>query len=223
MNIDRKCTVYTSFTGELPRVFKLWNSKGELYYKRYLDGKTPRIKFNLLHPDNYTGNVPFKVVKISDIELPEQLPELPPYSRNRVKDVTIVYDENLSGTPAQINTGKGVIKRGKTFFTFSKPVRVFILLHEIGHFYYGVNERDIEIANQMSEDNGRAYLKKKMQEGEINCDLFALVRFLNMGFNRSTAFQALKEVLKRSPENIKRIQSMLNNIKHTQDAQHKAA
>jgi hypothetical protein len=223
MNIDKKCTVYCSFTGGMPRKFCLYNSKGELYYKRFLDGKTPRIKFNVLHADNYTGNVPFKIVKITGVELPDKLPDLPPYSRNRVKDITITYNKDLEGTPARIYTDKGIIERGKRFFSFSKPVRVFFLLHEVGHFYYGINKNDLEIANGMSEENGRAYLKKKVQEGEQNCDLFALVHFLRMGFNRSTAFQALKEVLKRSPENIKRINVLMNNIKQTQDATNKAA
>lgn len=218
MLIDNKCTVYCSFTGNLPRKFLLWNSSGELYYKRFLNGKTPRIKFNILHPDNYTSNVPLKVLKITEIELPRQLPDLPLYSRSRVKDVTIEKNFDLDGTPARIHTDKGIIELGQKFFKFSKPIRVFFLLHEVGHFYYGINKQDLEIARKMDRKSGREYLRKKMNEGEENCDLFALVHFLKMGFNRSTAMQALKEVLKRTPENLARIQTLLNNIQLSQNA-----
>lgn len=219
MFIDKKCTVYGSFTGVLPKTFDVYNSKGELYYRRALNGRTPRVKFNVLHADNYTTNVPFNVIKIGALELPDRLPDLPPYSRNRVKDVTITYNPDLSGTPARIHTNTGVIERSPSFFELTKPLRVFILLHEVGHFFYGVNADDINTAKQFNDPvQAKAYLKKKMLQGEMNCDTFALIHFLRMGFNRSTAFQALKNVLKRSPENMKRLQSLLNNIKQTQNA-----
>ena len=218
MFIDKKCTVYGSFVGNMPRTFTLHNSKGELYYKRSLDGRTPRIKFNILHADDYTPNVPFEVLKISELELPDQLPELPDYTRNRVKDVTITFNPNLTGTPARIHTKTGVIERSPLFFGMTKPLRVFILLHEVGHFYYGVNNDDLENARRLNPSDANNFLRTKMLKGEKDCDAFAFVHFLRMGFNRSTAFQALKEVLKDSPYKNERLNSILNYIKHSQNA-----
>lgn len=218
MLIDKKCTVYGSFTGEMPKTFLVRKTNGEVYYKRNLDGKTPRIKFNILHPGDYFTNVPFSIIKINDIELPEHLPELPDYTRNRVKDVTITYNPELSNTPARVHTDTGIIERSPLFYNLSKPLRVFILLHEVGHFYYGVNKDDIEAARKMPKAESQAFLKARMLQGEKDCDTFALIHFLKMGFNRSTAFQALKEVLKRNPENLQRLQNLLNNIKVTQHA-----
>jgi hypothetical protein len=188
VRVDNRCTVYISFTGTTPRKFELFNSDNELYYFRFLDGKTPRIKFNVLHPGTYTGNVSFDVVKIGPLEIPGTLPTLPPYERERVKDFQIVFNPDLDGTPARIFTEIGLIEKGRKFYDYPKPIRVFFLLHELGHFYYKTEEY---------------------------ADLFALVHYLKMGYNRSMAYYSLSRVLKRSDANMKRLLSLATAIEKT--------
>jgi hypothetical protein len=190
VNINKPSTVYIVFAPHMPRKFELSNENGELYYFRFLDGKTPRIKFNLLHAGTYTGNANFSVEKIADLEKPSplSLPALPPHERERSKDFRIVYNPRLTGTPARIFTEIGLIEKGVSFYELCKPVRVFILLHELGHFYYKTEEY---------------------------CDLYALVHYLNMGYNRSMAFYSLSRVLKKTPENLKRLKELHRNIEKT--------
>ena len=186
MQIGSNKTVFIAFAEPLPRAFKLYNKKGELYFERYLNGNTPRIKFNIVHADDYYSNVPFSVVKITDIVKPEIDIDLPPYERDRIKDFTITDNFSIGDTPARIFTHNGVIERGKKFYTFPKPMRVFFLLHEIGHFFYKTEEY---------------------------CDLFALVHFVRMGYNPSTAVLCMTRGLKRSKQNVERVKNLFNQLK----------
>ena len=66
---------------------------------------------------------------------------------------------------------------------------MFILLHEVGHFFY---------------------------TEEYKCDTFAAFHFLDMGFNPSQAFESLAGVLhegKRNDERIDNIFKLLAKIK----------
>jgi hypothetical protein len=162
-----------------------------LYYFRHLPPGTPRIKFNIVDPDSYSANVPFDIVKVTAIQTPEQYPALPAAERDRFKDVTFKYNPNLTGTPARIYSKSGVIEHGPDYMSFPRPVRLFIDLHEQGHLLYKTEEK---------------------------CDLWALVNFLRMGYNKSTAFYALHNVLNSTPQNIKRLDNLLHNINISSDA-----
>jgi hypothetical protein len=189
LNVNKPCSVYIKFTYTTPQRFALTNEYGKVYYFRILNGKYPRIKFNILHPGTYTGNVPFEVTKIGSVEYPETLPALPEPDRNRFKPFKIVDNFTLNGSPARIFTGEGIIERGRSFYDLPEPIRVFILLHEVGHFHYSKEE---------------------------DADLFALVHYLKMGYNRSMAFYALSQVLKKSDRNLNRLRELLRNIQKTQ-------
>lgn len=188
IRITKPSTAYIRFTTEMPRNFVLKNDKGEVYYFRKLDGKTPRIKFNVLHPATYSSDTPFDVVKVTDLELPDSLPNLPAFERDRVKDFRIVFNPSLTGTPARIFTQRGIIETSREFEEFPKQIQDFILWHEIGHFYY---------------------------ETEEKADLFALVNCLKRGYNRSMCFYALSFILKKSPKNTDRLRTLLKNIQKT--------
>jgi len=216
LSVNKPSTVYIQFKGTAPRSFNLYHSKYGLYFFRTLDGKTPRIKFNLCHPGRYKGDKDFEVVKIVPIELPEHLPALPKYERKELKDFIIVDNPQLKGSPARIFAKEGIIERGPVMKTLPKPVRVFVLLHEVGHFFYGVTEGDIERAKTMSKEEGQAYLTRRRNESEMKCDQFALNHFLSMGYNRSTAYYALSKVLSTSPDNLERLKALFNNIQKTQ-------
>jgi hypothetical protein len=189
LSVDKPCTVYIQFSNPLPNLFTLRNSDGEFYFFRHLDGKTPRIKFNIPDPGNYEANHPFKIIKTTGIEIPGKLPTLPPAERSRYKgDPTVVIDENLDEL-ARNYTNDNLIVFGKRWLALPFPLRLFIYLHEKWHFFY------------MTEEY---------------CDLGALVDFLRMGYNRSTAFYALDHVLTDNAPNRHRIKQLFNNIQKTQ-------
>lgn len=96
-----------------------------------------------------------------------------------------MLNKNLEGTPARIYTDTGIIEVSTSFISFPPPVRLFLLLHETGHFLYVTEEY---------------------------CDLWALINFLRMGYNRSTAYYTLDKILSRSPQNIDRIKFLLTQI-----------
>ena len=92
----------------------------------------------------------------------------------------------MKGTPARNFTGKGLIEVGEKFYKYPYAVRVFILLHELGHFYY---------------------------KDESLCDLFAAKNFINWGYNNSTAFYALSQVLNcDSDRNKERVTILFKNL-----------
>lgn len=216
LNIKKPCTVYIKFIGNNPNMFRLRHDRYGLYYFRELNGQAPRIKFNLCHAGVYTSDTPFEVVKVVPIELPTSLPGLPSYERNDIKDFTIVDNFDFYGSPARVFAKDGIIERSRDFYKLPKPVRVFILLHEIGHFFYGINDDDIAKANAMPEPANRDYLRKRMYESESKCDLFALIHYLQMGYNRSMAYYSLSKVLSRSQDNINRVKKLISNIEKTQ-------
>jgi hypothetical protein len=181
VEINKPSTVYVKFpSNNIPRKFIVNDSNNELYFERFLDGKTPRIRFNIPYPVNtvYDIKTPCEVVKITDIKIPDLTIELPPFERNRVKDIQIVDNPELNGTPARIFTYDGVIELGRKFYTFPKPMRVFFLWHEVAHLYY---------------------------KTEKYCDLFALIHFLKSGYNMSTAMYCLTNVLRRNRQNFDRV------------------
>lgn len=178
LTVNKPETIYIKFNGVLPRKFELRGKKGEIYFERYLDGKTPRIKFNIPNKGVYTTTNNIEIVKRVDIEIPKFDFSLPPFERDRIKDFVIIDNPNLHNTPARVFTHEGIIEKGSQFYKYTQPMKVFFLLHEVGHFYYKTEEY---------------------------CDLFALANFLLMGYNMSTAMYALTNVLKRNKQNRERV------------------
>lgn len=184
LSVNRPATYYIRFTHEMPKLFLLNKSNGDGYYFRYLDGRTPRIKFNVPDKGEYESNVPFEVVQEVPIEIPTNLPTLPPGERDRYKGIEIRENETIN-TPARIFTETGIIEICDKFKKYIEPVQKFLLFHEKGHFFY---------------------------KSEDKCDLFALVNFLRAGYNQSTAFYSLKNILKRTPANIERTKKIFAEI-----------
>jgi hypothetical protein len=198
-------------------MFRLRHNEHGLYYFRELRGNAPRIKFNLLHPGIYSSDTPFEIVKVVPVEIPATLPLLPEYERSDLKDFVIVNNPDLDGSPARVFVKDGIIEKGATFYDYPKPIRVFILLHEVGHFFYGITDEDKRKASLMRDPDARDYLKKRRNESESKADLFALINYLKMGYNRSMAFYSLAKVLSRSQDNVNRLKELIKNIQKTQD------
>jgi hypothetical protein len=196
MTINKPVTVFIRFIHELPMKFILSNERGEVVFFRYLDGRTPRIKFNILEPGEYSGNVAFEVLKKEQLQKPFNLPDLPQPERNRRKDFKLVDNFSLIGTPARIysegydGNSQPVIELSRSYYDYPKAIQDFILEHEKGHLLYKTEEK---------------------------ADLYALVNCLKKGHNRSMCFYALSHILKKSPANMERLKSLLNNIQKTQN------
>lgn len=184
VDINKPSTVYVSFKNP-PRRFVVRDKDNFLYYERFLNGKTPRIRFNIPNIGSYNFVTPCKIDKITDIKINDLLVELPPFERDRVKDIEIIDNPDLVGTPARIFSLDGIIEKGRNLYKYPKPMRVFFLLHEIAHLYY---------------------------KTEKYCDLFATVHFLQMGYNTSTAMYCLTNVLKRSKQNAERVKYIYETL-----------
>lgn len=185
------CTIYIKFPpGIFPRYVEFRNGAGEIEYFRQLFGKLNRIKLNLVKGGDYYCNQPFDLVKKVAIEIPENFPKLPLSERNRWKPVKYVDNPNLKGTPARIFTDTGIIEHSPAYHSYPKCVQVFIDLHEQGHLFYRTEEY---------------------------CDLWALINYLRLGYNRSTAYWTLCNILKKTPANVQRIEQLVFNIKKTQN------
>lgn len=167
---------------------------GALYFFRRLKGSEKKIKFNVCHAGNYTidANCDVELLPFSISATLNQLPGLPPYERNKDKTIDEILCNvqikagTFSNTPARNWVKRGVIETGVSFENLMDAFKYFILLHEVGHFYYS---------------------------DETACDLFALHHFLASGYNESTAFYALAELLDaRKPEHVERITNLFKSI-----------
>lgn len=166
--------------------FVVYDSKGKIYFYRDLPNGLREFKVNIPDEGIYTFNNK-ALVKQKPIEINYKAERInfPRKERNRAKKFYFTYDANETTSPALIYTGTGEIVRGRKFKELSKPMQIFILLHELGHFYYQTEEF---------------------------CDLYALYHFLKMGYNPSTAMYCLVDQLRRNPNNDKRILSLYNEL-----------
>ncbi len=181
-----KATVSIFFNaGQIPGILKVYDSKGRLYFFRDINGQQ-RLKFNIAKADNFTLNCDVDTVEVLPLSIHLLNVSLPAPDRNDYKKYSIVYNPELTGTPARNFFRKGLIEVGTQFKKQPYPIRVFILLHEIAHFYYSSEE---------------------------NCDIWAAQEFIKRGYNNSTAFYALKNVLQfKSERNKARLVNLFKNL-----------
>lgn len=167
-------------------VFSITDRNGKIYFYRYLPSGTTGIKVNIPDTGDYYVSKDVNIIRkpLTTISNVNNI-VLPPKERNRSKPYFIVHDNNEVSSPALIYTGTGMIVTGRKFKGMSIPMRIFILLHELGHFYY---------------------------ETEKYCDLYAFIEFVKMGYNPSTAMYCLTDVLRRKPENDERIDYIYNKM-----------
>lgn len=187
-SIDKPATVFVEFN-EVPKTFFCMKKDGGtcLYFFRELAGKEDfkKIRFNINHPGSYmllSGS-------ITDIKPFEKISsgiKLPPRERSRMKPFHCVVNSEMQNTPARNFTHIGRIELSPEFMSWPYAIRLFIMLHEIGHFFY---------------------------KTETYCDLYAAKVFIDvLGFNPSTAFYSLSKVLKRNPENNYRLSNIYKNL-----------
>lgn len=166
--------------------FSIVDKNNKPYYYRYFKPGTTNVKVNIPDPGVYyfskdanIKRVPLEIVReVRNIRLPKQ-------ERNREKNYFIRHDNNEVDSPALIYTETGEIITGRKFNNLSIPMKIFILLHEIGHFKY---------------------------QTEKYCDLYATVEFIKMGYNPSTAIYCLTDELRHNINNDERINYVYNEL-----------
>jgi hypothetical protein len=169
------------------------SSDGGVYYSRKLPTQWDCFEMNILHPDIYTFSSFCDIEEIGDVSTSGDSIKMCLPERFRYKPFVIKRVNNIGHTPARINTlaTPAVIEVGDKFYTLPKQVRLFVLLHELGHMFY---------------------------KTEWKVDRFALKAFLAAGGNKSQAIIALTRILKDNPQNRDRISKLFNTINGDYDS-----
>lgn len=175
-------------SGVLPDFLEIRNEAGKVFYVRYLKAGYNTIKININKKGTYTANFS-ATVEVKPLEISKTIDFLPEKERDLKTDLNIL-GKTLERTPARIYAHYGVIEYDKDkFAALPIPFKVFILLHEIGHFFYVT---------------------------EWKADLFALYHFSRLGYNPSNAFYCLSAILNEpnNEQQHERIQNLYNAIPH---------
>ena len=129
--------------------------------------KNGNFYFNLPKGDYFTFNSIEKLKKPVFVSLPK-LPK-PEKNNNLPQKVKVYFLENPN--KASIITGLNKIQIDPKILNLSLPSIVFVLFHELGHYFY---------------------------KDEKKCDLFAAVQMLKRGFNPSQCGIAIDSALSDS-------------------------
>lgn len=153
--------------GSLDSEIIIREKNGKVFYL-YKNPKKMFCEFNLPKGNFYTNN---KLAKLTEPKK-YKLPQLPPFER-RLKipaKIRISYGKNKNKCSVFLEEGKIIFD--KDFKRqLSTPTFVFVICHELGHYYYGGH-------NPVKEP-------KKYLESETKCDIFAIKLMLKNGYNPS--------------------------------------
>jgi len=183
INIKEPSTILLKRKGA--KIAQIYDRSGRRIYRRFLHPRADNFSVNLPRTGEYF--LP------DDIEIRDRLHlvpcrvnfKLPEPERNKYKPFKIEFKADLEGTPARIFTDSGLIEIGPQYQSYDPPTKLFILLHELGHYYY---------------------------QTEWKTDTFALYWYIKLGYNKSQAFYALTRVLKVNPLNFHRITNIFKKI-----------
>lgn len=166
---------------------RIYDAKGRIFY--YYNAKKLPHKFNLPKGTYFTKN---KLKKIEPIKYKIILPKK---TYHPMPDkLKIIYAKNPN--VASVRLSDGLIIFDNEFRDIPLPFKVFIFLHEIGHFYYPSD---------------------KSEKTEMLCDYFAKNYMLNIGFNPSQINASISYFIKRSPHRTKFI---FDELKTKENAKH---
>jgi len=114
----------------------------------------------------------------------------------KIGDFKIIANPNLP-SPARMFTKVPVIEYNPRLLgQHSEPVQTFVLYHEVGHYYFDTEEL---------------------------ADRWAITRFLNDGYNMSSANYGLTHVLNKTPRNISRMAAGNKYLKELDNQYYKTA
>lgn len=181
ISISDKVTI----TGYVPKPTRVYVTfmNGDIFYFRDIF-KPGYFEINMPLPGLFDLHN-FKVVKVEPIKISYPNFKLKKPDRNFKKKFPVRIDANLTGTPARNYFVRGEIVVSKRFLRLPFMARLFILLHEDGHFLY-ISEKD--------------------------ADKYALYHLLINGYNNSSAYYSLKDVLNMAANvNKGRLRNILNH------------
>ena len=147
----------------------IYDEDGILFYsKKNAIGK---LHFNLpkgtYETNNNISKTTFKKFPLSKLEKPNAIKKLP-------KDgFKIIYCKNPN--KCSVDNKRHIIYFDNSFKSAPRPVKMYIKLHELGHYFYS------------GEGN----------KSEINCDVFAANKMLKLGYNPSQIYEAQNSTLSR--------------------------
>lgn len=185
LNIKRPSTLLLKKAHSRANYVQMRDDRGRVTYFRHLKGTPDNFSVNIPRSGSYFLEGDFFITDLLPLHHERPKFTLPPAERNKFKPFNIEINPNLKGTPARIFTDVGKVEIGQNFKQYPPQIRLFILLHELGHFYYIT---------------------------EWKADLFAAYWYINLGYNASNAFYALSKVLSHSPANTERLQKLFNQI-----------
>jgi len=159
--------------------------KGTIFYERFVNKN--QVVFNMpKHTDQIDLGVigaptvtGYQVGELDRVKIPfEMVSEV--HRPFKIGDIKIRQNTDMF-SPARFHTKMPLIEENPIRMAkYSHPVQVFIRYHELAHYY---------------------------TNKETKADLYALIMFLNDGYNMSSAAWALSNVLGRTKENIDRLQA----------------
>lgn len=171
----------------------VFNCNGDVLYRRFINKN--KVMINL---PTHCNNITLSVVgaKIDKYIISDLVPNdvkfnfIPEVNRNvNAHDLKICWVEDLKYTPANIRiSNKTMTFSNKHFREYDQPTRYFIMLHELGHVFC---------------------------DSEEGADKFALYWFLKKGYNLSSAYNALKNVLRKNKESIERMFTQMEDLVKT--------
>ena len=171
---------------------------GGLFFITVKDAYSPRIFYERMYDkDKVTINLPkhspcvtlaiigdpkissYLITDLQKIDIPFTSP--PDTQRPfEIEDLRI-QDNYVMETPGRFHTRIPLLEFNPHMMAnYSQPVNMFIRLHELGHYQFNDEEK---------------------------ADEWATTMFLNMGYNLSSANQALTQVLSKNPVNLDRMYS----------------
>lgn len=158
-------------------------NSGRFFYERYYD--KPKVTINL---PKHTPCVILSVIGgpkigsyiVTDLQKIE-IPFITPPETTRPFEIKELRVRNnyVMETPGRFHTKVPLLEfNPRMMDKYTQPVNLFIRLHELGHYQFNDEEK---------------------------ADEWATTMFLNMGYNLSSANQALTQVLSKSPINVDRM------------------
>lgn len=166
-SVDKK----TGYCSHNSPVFIYEKKRNKLFYYHH-GNKKGRFFFNLPKGEYFTNNNIEKLIEPVTVELPI----LPPAEKSKTlpSKVKVQFLENPN--KASILVDKHKVFVDPKILKLSLPSIIFVLFHEIGHYYYKTEEY---------------------------CDLFAVREMLKRGFNPSQCGIAIDEALSDKSRNRK--------------------
>lgn len=169
----------------------LFTTDGRIYYDRPFEKPQTDYQFNIPDSGDYIAKLDCEGI------ISEHIFGLEPYTKkillpakektgSKMTGYDIIYNPNITSTPACVNVKTGIIYINDKFKSFPIYAQKFIIQHELGHRFY---------------------------KTEQFCDIYATYKMLQKGYNQSSCVQALRNTLKRSSLATDRIETVFGALK----------